>query len=118
MKKALTWLMVVCTMFGFIQVFGMAAAAQTGSVPATAESAVLQSEEEFDDPVSGGLFGLLLEWLKSIGINLRTVSVNDLLKLPANVMDDVVTYIFAVLKVFGVNVEALYEKLASVFFFK
>ena len=56
---------------------------------------------------------LLSSAISSIGKNLKEISVDDILNLPANIMDDVVTYIFAGLKALGVDVDALYEKLSS-----
>lgn len=62
---------------------------------------------------STDMVSLLSSAISSIGKNLKEISVNDILNLPANIMDDVVTYIFAGLKALGVDVDALYEKLAS-----
>jgi LPXTG-motif cell wall-anchored protein len=56
---------------------------------------------------------LLSSAISSIGKNLKEISVDDILNLPANSMDDVVTFIFAGLKALGVDVDALYEKLAA-----
>ena len=56
---------------------------------------------------------LLSSAVSSIGKNLKQISVDDLLNLPANSMDDLVTFIFAGLKALGVDVDALYEKLAA-----
>jgi LPXTG-motif cell wall-anchored protein len=62
---------------------------------------------------STDMVSLLSSAISSIGKNLKEISVNDILNLPANIMDDVVTYIFAGLKALGVDVDALYEKLSS-----
>ena len=59
------------------------------------------------------MVSLLSSAISSIGKNLKESSVDDILALPANIMDDVVTYIFAGLKALGVDVDALYEKLSS-----
>lgn len=59
------------------------------------------------------MVSLLSSAISSIGKNLKEISVDDILALPANIMDDVVTYIFAGLKALGVDVDALYEKLSS-----
>jgi len=45
--------------------------------------------------------------------NIENLSINDILALPTNIMDDIVTNFFAILQALGVDVDALYEKLAS-----
>jgi len=45
--------------------------------------------------------------------NIKNLSIDDILALPSNIMDDIVTNFFAILKALGVDVDALYEKLAS-----
>ena len=62
---------------------------------------------------SSDMKSLLSSALSSIGKNIKDFTPEKLLSLPANVMDDVVTYIFAGLKALGVDVDALYEKLSS-----
>ena len=114
-KKTTTWLLIFCMVIGFVPAFGSAAAAEEKAVQILSDSAVLPSEGEAEGSGSVSLMGLLWEWLKSIGLNLKTVSVEELLKLPANVMDDVLTYIFAIFKILGVNIDALYEKLSAIF---
>ena len=116
-KKTTTWLLIVCTIFAFTSVFGPAAAADAKEPESVVAFAVPQSDDA-DEPTSGGLFGALLEWLKSIGLNLQSVSVDDILNLPANAMDDVVTYIFAFLKMIGINIDALYEKVSALPLFR
>ena len=51
--------------------------------------------------------------IKSIGEDLKDISIEEILSLPADVMDDVVTFIFSALKTLGVDVDAFYEKLSS-----
>ena len=129
-QKATTWLMLVCMTIGMIPAFGCAAAAEakpassivcadkinTAAVladdpGATADPDASQSEGWN----ANNVFDLLTELFKAIGLNLRSVSVNDLLNLPANMMDDVVTYIFGALKMLGFNVDSMYEKFLSFF---
>ena len=45
--------------------------------------------------------------------NIKNLSIDDILALPTNIMDDIVTNFFAILKALGVDVDALYAKLAS-----
>ncbi len=45
--------------------------------------------------------------------NIENLSIDDILALPSNIMDDIVTNFFAILEALGVDVDALYEKLAS-----
>ena len=56
---------------------------------------------------------LLASALSSVGLDAKTMTPEDILNLPADVMDDVVTYIFAGLKALGVDVDPAYEKLSS-----
>lgn len=85
----------------------VAAAAATGDLTAL-ETKIASKGLDTTDMVS-----LLSSAISSIGKNLKEISVDDILSLPANIMDDVVTYIFAGLKALGVDVDALYEKLSS-----
>ena len=85
----------------------VAAAAATGDLTAL-ESKIASKGLDTTDMIS-----LLSSAISSIGKNLKEISVDDILSLPANIMDDVVTYIFAGLKALGVDVDALYEKLSS-----
>ena len=112
-KKATSWLMIVCMVIGFVPVFGSAAAAEDKPA-ATAVLAVKQPAAELDEMGSGSLFSLLMDLAKAIEENLRKISIDELLKLPSNVMDDVVTYIVAILKVLGVNIDSLYEKISHI----
>ncbi len=114
-KKTTSWLMILCMVIGFIPAFASTAAAQADDpVPAVVLAAPL-SETETEESQPDTLFGLLWMVLKAIGTNLKSVSVDDVLKLPANVMDDVLTYLFAILKVFGVNVDSLFARISSLF---
>jgi LPXTG-motif cell wall-anchored protein len=83
------------------------AAASAGDLTAL-ESKIASKGLDTTDMVS-----LLSSAISSIGKNLKEISVDDILNLPANSMDDVVTFIFAGLKALGVDVDALYEKLSS-----
>ena len=83
------------------------AAASAGDLTAL-ESKIKSKGLDTTDMVS-----LLSSAISSIGKNLKEISVDDILNLPANSMDDVVTFIFAGLKALGVDVDALYEKLSS-----
>ncbi len=123
-KKATTWLMVVCMFIGFVSAFGPAAAAEEKPIQSCerivdqTDLAAPQSTGEFQELSSDNLFDLLLKTLKAIAENIRSLSVDELLNLPANAMDDVVTYFFAVFKILGLNIDSLYEKLTSIFFFQ
>ena len=83
------------------------AAASAGDLTAL-ESKIASKGLDTTDMVS-----LLSSAVSSIGKNLKEISVDDILNLPANSMDDLVTFIFAGLKALGVDVDALYEKLSS-----
>ena len=83
-KKMTTWLLVFCLIISFVPVFGSAAAAEGESVRAVAQI--------------GG----------------KSVPDEELLNLPANVMDDVVTYIFAAFKLLGIDVGPVFEMITSV----
>ena len=133
-KKATTWLVFFCMIVGFVPAFGSVAAAAEKPVralectgnktdwfadktdpAATAVLTVRQPEEDLENMDTGSLSGSLWAFLQAIGTNLRSLPVDDILKLPANAMDDVVTYIFAVLRWIGINLDTLYEKLTSIF---
>ena len=45
--------------------------------------------------------------------DIKNLTFSDILSLPTNIMDDITTAFFALLKVLGVDVDAIYEKLAS-----
>jgi len=80
---------------------------------ATGDLTALEAKIESKGLDSTDMVSLLSSAVSSIGKNLKEIKVDDLLNLPANIMDDVVTYIFAGLKALGVDVDALYEKLSS-----
>ncbi len=122
-KKMTTWLLVFCLIISFVPVFGSAAAAEGESVRAVAQIGGKSVPDEdytelppanSSEAVSGGLFGVLLQLFRAMGEGLRSVSVNELLNLPANVMDDVVTYIFAAFKLLGIDVGPVFEMITSV----
>ena len=144
-QKITTWLLAVCMVIGFIPAFGSAAAAEDQSIqsvgltgsktdlladpvfavrntalranePADAElPPAMPPAEEPGESNTGGLAAVFQILLKAIGVNLRSISVSDVLKLPANVMDDVLTYIFGVIKLLGINIDSLYTWFSSVF---
>lgn len=94
----------------------VAAAAEKEEVAApaaTGDLTALEAKIESKGLDSSDMTSLLSSAISSIGKNLKEISVDDILNLPANIMDDVVTYIFAGLKALGVDVDALYEKLSS-----
>lgn len=136
MKKTAAWLMVCCMIIGLMPVFGFAMAAEGKQVPTggamrlSAAAAAYPDDEgtpgDFSNLPSGNeskgwnsenIFGFLWDLLKAIGANLRALSVNDVLNLPANSMDDVVTYIFTLLKTIGLNLDSLYAMLSSILSF-
>jgi LPXTG-motif cell wall-anchored protein len=90
-----------------------AAAEEETTVAAAGDLTALESKIASKGLDSTDMISLLSSAISSIGQNLKEISVNDILNLPANIMDDVVTYIFAGLKALGVDVDALYEKLSS-----
>lgn len=120
MKKTMTWFMVVCTILSMMPVFGSAMAAEVKTVPSIERnvsetgSAAAQSDGDLEGLSTDNGFDLLLDTLKAIAANLRSLSVDEILSLPANAMDDVITYLFSVFKLLGLNLDTLYEKLASV----
>ncbi len=130
MKKTAAWLMVCCMIIGLVPVFGFAAAAQGSTMRLSTAAAAYPDDEgtpgDFSNLPSGNeskgwnsdnLFEFLWDLLKAIGTNLRALSVNDVLNLPANSMDDVVTYIFTLLKTIGLNLDSLYAMLSSILSF-
>lgn len=76
----------------------------------------LEKEIESKDLGDQNMWALMAAALKALGDSIKTVSVDDILKLPANIMDDVVTYLFAGLKLLGVDLDSLYEKITSIRF--
>ena len=88
-------------------------AAPAEEAPAAGDLTSLEKKIASKGLDSTDMVSLLSSAISSIGKNLKEISVNDILNLPANIMDDVVTYIFAGLKALGVDVDALYEKLSS-----
>lgn len=90
-----------------------AAPAEEATVAAAGDLTSLEKKIASKGLDSTDMVSLLSSAISSIGKNLKEISVNDILSLPANIMDDVVTYIFAGLKALGVDVDALYEKLSS-----
>lgn len=113
MKKTTTWLMILCMVIGFIPAFASAAAARADEPAPAAVSAAQQSETDPEEPGPEDMFGMLWKALEAIGLNIQSLSVNDLLKYPANIMDDLLTYLFAVFKLFGVNLDALFARITS-----
>jgi hypothetical protein len=106
-RKATTWLMIVCLILSFVPVFGAAYAAEEQP------DAVVLTAQESEDEESGS--GDPLNFFKSIGAGLQAISVNDVLTVPANVIDDLLTYCFTILKLLGFNVDTMYTKIASLF---
>lgn len=93
----------------------VAAAEETTAAEVAAAGDLTSLEKKIADKGldTTDMVSLLSSAISSIGKNLKEISVDDILSLPANIMDDVVTYIFAGLKALGVDVDALYEKLSS-----
>jgi LPXTG-motif cell wall-anchored protein len=91
----------------------VAAADEKTTVAAAGDLTALEKKIASKGLDSSDMVSLLSSAISSIGKNLKEISVNDILNLPANIMDDVVTYIFAGLKALGVDVDALYAKLSS-----
>lgn len=89
------------------------AAAADATVAASGDLTALEQKIESKGLDSTNMSKLLSSAFDSIGKSIKEFSVNDILSLPANIMDDLVTYIFAGLKALGVDVDALYEKLSS-----
>lgn len=71
----------------------------TLSVPVFAEAAAGETTDSVLDTSSFG--ALLVSLIKVIAKNLKTVSAEELLKLPANAMADITTAIFQVLRLLG-----------------
>ena len=117
-KKVVSWLLVVCMFAGVMPVFGSAAALDEKSVQSfaysSADPAAEQSEGDLENLRSDNLFELLVDTFKAIIKNLQTLSINEILNLPANSMDDVVTYIFAFLKLLGLQLDGVYEKISAI----
>ncbi|MCL2508414.1 MAG: hypothetical protein FWF05_04485 [Oscillospiraceae bacterium] len=61
----------------------------------------------------GDFMGAIEGAFAKAGQFIKDLSLNDILALPTNVMDDIVTGLFTLLAAMGVDVDALYEKLAS-----
>lgn len=122
-RKMTAWFMAVCVVIGLMPVFGSAAAAQAKPIPSTQTvvcktvSAGIAPQEDngFEGLEPKETAGSFWDLLKAIAENLRSVNTDDILKLPADVMDDVVTYIFAVIKILGINLDSLYGMLFSLF---
>ena len=120
-KKAVTWLMVFCTVISILPVFGSAAAIEEKPVPALVQNVgktVLfsaQPEGELGEISPDNPIDFLSGFFKAIIKNLQSLSVDELLNLPANAMDDLITYVFAVFKILGINLDALYQKISSFF---
>lgn len=89
------------------------AAAADATVAASGDLTALEQKIESKGLDSTNMSKLLSSAFDSIGKSIKEFSVNDILSLPANIMDDLVTYIFAGLKALGVDVDAVYEKLSS-----
>lgn len=91
-----------------------AAAAEEEAAPATvSDFSALEAKIKSKGLNSTDMASLMKSAVNNVTKNAKEVTVDDILNLPANVMDDVVTFIFASLKALGVDVDALYEKLAS-----
>ena len=120
-KKAVTWLMVFCTVISILPVFGAAAALEAKPAPASVQygsKTVLSSAQpqgELDEISPDNPVDFLSGFFKAIINNLQSLSVDELLNLPANAMDDLITYVFAVFKILGINLDALYKTLSSFF---
>lgn len=116
-KKTTVWLLVVCMFIGFLPVFASAVAAEEKPVQAVTlgDIADLPSGGEAKDWNPENLFVFLWDLLKAIGENLKALSADQVLNLPANAMDDVVTYIFSIFKLLGINMDSVYKMISSIF---
>ena len=116
-------------------VFSMGTLAFAADEAYEAETTVAAAEETTvavaEDGVKGGDFtaleekiaekgldttdmaSLLKSALKSIKEDIANITIEEILSLPADIMDDVVTFIFSALKTLGVDVDAFYEKLST-----
>ncbi len=122
MKKFLSVLLAAIMVFSLSTVaFGIEEVAEDTTVAAAAEATTAMSEATQDS-----FMGSLLAAEDADGIktaikdafakakeNIENLSLDDILALPTNIMDDIVTNFFAILQALGVDVDALYEKLAS-----
>jgi hypothetical protein len=121
MKKFLSVLLAAIMVFSLGTVaFGLEADEEEATVVASEETTAISE-------VTGDTFmGNLLEAKDAGDIktaikdafarakkNIENLSINDILALPTNIMDDIVTNFFAILQALGVDVDALYKKLAS-----
>lgn len=91
MKKVLCIFLALLFLFSLSVPVCAEDAGNTGSESETSQSAL--------DTSSFGAF--LVSLIKVIANNLKTVSAEDLLKLPANAMADITTAIFQVLRLLG-----------------
>lgn len=121
MKKFLSILLaaiLVCSMGIFAFAADEDEAAPETTVAAAADApagdlSALEQKIESKGLDATNMSKLLSSAFDSIGKNIKEFSVEKLLSLPADIADDVVTYIFAGLKALGVDVDAVYEKLSS-----
>jgi hypothetical protein len=125
MKKFLSILLAAILVFSLGTVaFGLEA--DDESTTATTAEATTEEAKVISDLTGDTFMGNLLEAKDASDIktaikdsfakvkkNIENLSINDILALPTNIMDDIVTNFFAILKALGVDVDALYEKLAS-----
>lgn len=88
-------------------------AAEDDGVKGTADLTALEEKIAEKGLDTTDMASLLKSALNSIKEDLSSITIEEILSLPADVMDDVVTFIFSALKTLGVDVDAFYEKLSS-----
>ncbi len=89
------------------------AAAEEDGVKGTADLTALEEKIAEKGLDTTDMTSLLKSALNSIKEDISSITIEEILSLPADVMDDVVTFIFSALKTLGVDVDAFYEKLSS-----
>ena len=86
------------------------------SVPVFAEDAggSLTDISEGSALNTGSIGGLIVSVFSMIIENIKKISTDDLLNLPVGAMADFVTFIFQILRVVGVNMDGVYDKLGGI----
>lgn len=89
------------------------AAAEEDGVKGTGDLTALEEKIAEKGLDTTDMSSLLKSALNSVKEDISNITIEEILSLPADVMDDVVTFIFSALKTLGVDVDAFYEKLSS-----
>ncbi len=89
------------------------AAAKEDGVKGTGDLTALEEKIAEKGLDTTDMASLLKSALNSVKEDISNITIEEILSLPADVMDDVVTFIFSALKTLGVDVDAFYEKLSS-----